>query len=145
MINAVTYLNFPNALEALTFYKEKFGASIINQTMGDDEMFKDLPPEYKMPEEIAKQFVMNAEFELLGQRFMVSDTMGQRSVTHEGISICFTFDGSSDEETKEVTSFFERAIEAGSEITMPLGATEWTKLYGMFKDPFGITWMVNAC
>ncbi|RIM07845.1 VOC family protein, partial [Staphylococcus cohnii] len=28
--------------------------------------------------------------------------------------------------------------------TMPLDKTEWSELYGMFNDPFGVTWMINA-
>ncbi|ULG74582.1 VOC family protein [Macrococcus brunensis] len=144
MFKAVTYFNFAHFLEALDFYKNKLGARIINQTMGDDEMFKDMPAEYKMPDEVAKRFVMNAEFELLGERFMVSDTMGQRPVNNEGVNVCFTFDGNDAEAVEKAEAFFQQAIAAGCEETMPLGATEWTKLYGMFKDPFGITWMVSA-
>lgn len=47
MIKAVTYFNFGNALEALTFYEEKLGAEIVSKTMGDDEMFKNLPKNTK--------------------------------------------------------------------------------------------------
>ncbi|WP_240664065.1 glyoxalase/bleomycin resistance/extradiol dioxygenase family protein [Macrococcus sp. DPC7161] len=145
MIKAVPYFNFANALEVLNFYEEKFGAEIVSKTMGDDEMFKDLPEEFKMPEDVAKRFVMNAEFKLLGQTFMISSTMGEREVNNEGVNVCFTFDGSNDIEVKVATEFFDRAVAAGSEVTMPLGPTEWSKLYGMFKDPYGISWMINAC
>lgn len=145
MIKAVTYFNFGNALEALTFYEEKLGAEIVSKTMGDDEMFKNLPEEYKMPDEVAKRFVMNAEFKILGQHFMVSSTQGERPVNNEGMNVCFTFDGNDEEDVKAATTFYQRALDAGCQETMPLGETEWSKLYGMFQDTFGVTWMINAC
>ncbi|WP_331466719.1 glyoxalase/bleomycin resistance/extradiol dioxygenase family protein [Macrococcoides goetzii] len=145
MIKAVQYFNFHNSLEVLDFYEKHLGAKIINKTMGDDEIFRDMPEEYKMPEEVAKQFVMNAEFEILGQRFMISDSWGQREVNNEGTSVCFTFDGNDEEDVKQATDFYHKAIEAGCKEAMPLGQTEWSKLYGYFNDPFGVTWMINAC
>ncbi|WP_338061514.1 glyoxalase/bleomycin resistance/extradiol dioxygenase family protein [Staphylococcus ratti] len=145
MIKSVSYFNFENALEALNFYEAKLGAEVVSKTMGDDEMFKDLPEEYKMPKDVAKRFVMNAEFKILGETFMVSSTRDERPISNEGTNVCFTFDGSNDADVKAATDFYKRAIEAGCEETMPLGETEWSKLYGMFKDPYGVTWMINAC
>lgn len=145
MIKSVSYFNFANALEALTFYETKFGAEIVSKTMGDDDMFKDLPSEYKMPHDVAKRFVMNAEFKILGETFMMSSTRGEQPISNEGTNICFTFDGNNEKELNEATEFFKRAIDAGCNEVMPLGATEWSKLYGMFQDPYGVTWMINAC
>ncbi|WP_232508190.1 VOC family protein [Macrococcoides bohemicum] len=108
-------------------------------------MFKDMPEKYKMPEEVAKQFVINAEFEILGERLMICDSWGQHEVNNEGISICFTFDGNNEEDVKKVKDFYHKAIEVGCKEVMPLGQTEWSKLYGYFNDPFGVTWMINAC
>lgn len=144
MIKAVPYFNFHNTLEVLDFYEQHLGAKIISKTLGDDEMFKDMPDEFKMPDDVAKQFVMNAEFEIFAERFMVSDTWGQKEVSNEGTSVCFTFDGNNEEEIKAATKFYNKAIAAGCKEEMPLGQTEWSKLYGHFKDPFGVTWMINA-
>ena len=144
MIKAVTYFNFENSLEALEYYKNNFNAEVVTRTMGNDPIFRDMPDEYKMPEEVAKKFVMNAEFNILGKTFMVSDTMGNEPINNEGVNVCFTFDGDNDVERERITEFFYKAIERGCEEVMPLDKTEWTDLYGMFKDPFGITWMVSA-
>ncbi|MCG7418867.1 VOC family protein [Macrococcoides goetzii] len=144
MIKAVPYFIFHNTLEVLDFYEQHLGAKIISKTLGDDEMFKDMPDEFKMPDDVAKQFVMNAEFEIFAERFMVSDTWGQKEVSNEGTSVCFTFDGNNEEEIKAATEFYNKAIAAGCKEEMPLGQTEWSKLYGHFKDPFGVTWMINA-
>ncbi|WP_414044059.1 VOC family protein [Macrococcus sp. EM39E] len=144
MIKAVPYFNFHNTLEVLDFYEQHLGAKIISKTLGDDEMFKDMPADFKMPEDVAKQFVMNAEFEIFGERFMVSDTWGQKAVSNEGTSVCFTLDGNNEEEIKAATKFYNKAVAAGCKEEMPLGQTEWSKLYGHFNDPFGVTWMINA-
>lgn len=144
MIKAIPYLNSNRANEMLDFYEKNFGAVIKNKTMGDDKMFEDAPEEFKMPEEVAKNFVMNAEFEMLGQTFMLSDSWGKKEVNNEGVSICFTFDGSNEEEVALAKGLYEKAVESGCEITMPIGETEWTKTYAMFEDPFGISWMISA-
>lgn len=141
-MQAVQYLNFNHTNEVLDFYQTYLDANIITKIMGDDEMFKDSPDEYRMPEEIAKQFVMNSQFEILGQPFMASDTWEQRPVNNEGAIVAFVAD--TDQEAEALISFFNKASQApGCQITMPLGKTEWAKQYGMFIDPFGVTWMIN--
>ena len=76
---------------------------------------------------------------------MISDSWGQHEVNNEGISVCFTFDGNNEEDVKKVKDFYHKVIEVGCKEVMPLGQTEWSKLYGYFNDPFGVTWMINAC
>lgn len=144
MFKAVTYLNTNRASEMLAFYEDKFGAKIISKIMGDNEMFAGSSEDMQMPAEMAKDFVMNAEFEILGQTFMVSDSWGKREINNEGANVCFTFDCNNESEVAQAQSFYQSAVDAGCEIVMPMGATEWTKMYAMFNDPFGVTWMVSA-
>lgn len=144
MFKAIVYLNTNRANEMLDFYQEHFGAKIISKTMGDDPMFAGSGEDMQMPAEMAKDFVMNAEFEILGQSFMASDTWGKEEIDNTGANVCFTFDGSNEEEVSQAKDFYQKAIEAGCEITMPLGETEWTKLFAMFDDPFGVSWMLSA-
>ncbi|MBG9979413.1 VOC family protein [Facklamia lactis] len=144
MFKAIPYLCTDRANEMLEFYQEHFGAVVKNKTMGNDEKFKGSAEEFQMPEEVAKDFVMNAEFELMGQTFMVSDSWGKKPVNNEGASICFTFDGKNEAEVEQAKAFYQKALDTDCEITMPLGETEWTNLYAMFNDPFGITWMISA-
>ena len=35
------------------------------------------------------------------------------------------------------------AMSEGAEIIMPLGKVEWSQLYGLLKDKFGVTWQFN--
>nr|WP_243720009.1 VOC family protein [Macrococcus lamae] len=103
-----------------------------------------MPEEYKMPEEVAKNFVMNASFTLLDKTFMASDTWGNRDINNEGAQVCFIFDGNDEEAVNRVKDLFQKAELAGCKIPMPLGPTEWTNLYGSFTDPFGVSWMASA-
>lgn len=144
MIKAITYFNFKNTAEVLEFYEENFGAELMTRTMGNDSVFEDVLKEYNMSEEEAKDFVMNAEFTILGKTFMASDIMGDKLVNNEAVNVCFTFDGDNDAERERVKEFYYKALEGGCKEIIPLQETEWTDLYGMFKDPYGITWMVNA-
>lgn len=144
MFKAISYLSSNRANEMLDFYVEHFDAVVTSKVMGDDKMFEGAPEEFKMPEEVAKNFVMNASFEINGQTFMLSDSWGKEEVNNEGVSICFTFDGNDEDELQQAIKFYEKAVEAGCKVTMPLGETEWTKYYAMFEDPFGISWMISA-
>lgn len=144
MIKAIAYLSSNRANEMLDFYEKHFGAVIKTRIMANDKMFESSSEDMKMPEELAKDFVMNAEFEILGQTFMLSDSWEKKEVNNEGAAICFTFDGSNEEEVKMATDFYQGAVDSACQITMPLGKTEWTNMYAMFTDPFGISWMISA-
>lgn len=144
MFNAMQYFNFSNALEALEFYEKNFGARVIGKSMADDDMFRDSLEEMGMSEEEARTFVMNAEFEILGQHFMASSTWGQKEIDNEGASLCFIFDGEDAEAVNQAKDFYNGAVKAGCQVDMELGPTEWTELFGSIRDPYGITWMLSA-
>lgn len=140
-MKVVPYLNFPNSKEVLKFY-EKLGANITEMYLGSDEMFKDMP-ESERPAK-PEDFVMNAGFEVLGNLVYLSDTWGNRPVDHEGSNLCFTFDQNDESEVQKARDFFQNAVDNGCSVEMPLGPVEWSQLFGMFKDPFGITWMLSG-
>lgn len=139
-MKSVQYFNFQNSLAALNFYEKYLGATDIQRVGGDHEMFADMPEEY----EIDKNFTMNASFKILGETFYCSDTMKNKRIDNSGAIVAFTFDYSNESDKQLAEAFFNKAIEGGCEATMPLGKTEWSELYGMFNDPFGVTWMINA-
>lgn len=92
MIKAVQYFNFSNALEALEFYEKNFDAVINSKSLATDPMFADALDEMGMSKEDAETFVMNAEFEVLGQKFMASSTGGHKEIDNAGAAAAFTFD-----------------------------------------------------
>lgn len=144
MFKAIAYLNSNRASEMLDFYEKNFDAVVISKVMANDTMFANSSEDMKMPEEIAKDFVMNAEFEILEQTFMLSDTWEKQEINNQGANICFTFDGNNEAEIEQAKAFYNSALESGCKIIMPLGPTEWTKMYAMWDDPFGVTWMISA-
>lgn len=133
------YINFQNTLAALEFYK-KLGATDFVIVKASDERFNDTP----MAQQLDPDFVMNATFTILGQRIFCSDTWGNIPVDHKNSNICITFDLNNDEEVAQIKALEALAAQNGCDITMPLAPSEWTALFGMFKDPFGVSWMMSG-
>lgn len=133
------YLNFADTHKALELY-EKMGAEKIEMTLGSDDMFVNMPEEFQM----APDFVMNASFELFGCRIYASDTWDNKEVDQTGTNITFDFEISNAVEVAQIREFMDRTVELGGEITMPLTEVEWTPLFGMVRDPLGVTWMFNG-
>lgn len=144
MIKSVQYFNFQDALGALEFSEEKFGATEVEKVLASDPMFKENLEQMGMSEEEAKTFVMNASFKVLDQPFMVSSTWGQKAIDNSGAINVFTFDSSNEDEVQTITDFYNKAVEAGCEVTMELGPTEWSSHFGGVKDPYGVEWMFNG-
>lgn len=144
MIKAVQYFNYSNALEALEFYEKNFDAVINTKIMASDPKFAAGLDEMGMSAEDAETFVMNAEFEVLGQRFMASSTWQHKDIDNSGAIITFVFDSNNEEELNAVTNLYNKAVEAGCRVDMKLGPTEWTRYFASFKDPYGINWMISG-
>ncbi|MCK1977631.1 VOC family protein [Jeotgalicoccus huakuii] len=140
----VQYFNFADALGALKFYEENFGATEVETALASDPMFKENLDQMGMTEEEAETFVMNASFKILDQPFMVSSTWGQKEIDNSGAINVFTFDSSNEAEVQTITDFYNKAVEAGFEVTMELGPTEWSSHFGGVKDPYGVEWMFNG-
>lgn len=139
MIRSVPYLNFQYSLEALAFY-EKLGATIATVTKMSDPIFADMPEE----ERLNSEFVMNASFTMVDRLIYCSDSWGNQPVDHAGSNLCFTFDQNNDDDIAQIELLFAKAEELGCEITMPLEAVEWSERFGMFRDPFGVTWLLSG-
>lgn len=140
-MKVVPYLNFAHSKEVLAFY-EKLGAKTTELFLADDAMFADMPDDVR-PEN-PSEFVMNAGFEVLGNLIYLSDTMGNTEVDHSGSNLCFTFDQHDESEVQKVKDFFQNAIDQGCEVEMPLEPSEWSELFGMFRDPYGVSWMFSG-
>lgn len=144
MIQAVQYFNYSNALEALNFYEKNFNAEVNSKVLASDPMFEKALDEMGMSKEDAETFVMNAEFEILGEKFMASSTWGHKEIDNSGAAAAFTFDIKNAEELKQMKSFYSSAIEAGCHVDMEAGPTEWSEYFASFKDPYGISWMISG-
>ena len=131
------YIHFNgNAEEAFTFYKSVFGGefAIISR-------FKDFSnPEFPISENEANR-IMHIALPI-GQHsvLMASDTpkiMGthNENETRSKISISA--------ESKEEADKLFNGLSAGGQIEMPISDSPWNSYFGMFRDKFGVEWMVD--
>ncbi|HYP15737.1 MAG TPA: VOC family protein [Opitutus sp.] len=120
--------------EALEFYRAKLGAEV-----GMLMRFKDNPdpmPDGMLPAGFENK-VMHAEVRIGSTTVMASDGC-EAGEGFSGFSLSLT--APSQEEAKRA---FE-ALAEGGKVTMPLGKTFWSPLFGMLTDRFGMAWMVGV-
>jgi PhnB protein len=131
------YIHFNgNAEEAFTFYKSIFGGEFISLSR-----FKDFPnPEYPFPEDEAEKIMHIALPIGKNSILMGSDTpqfLGKHNEneTRSKISI-------SAETKDEADQLFNR-LSRGGKIEIPITDSPWGSYFGMFRDKYGIEWMVD--
>ncbi|MBK7097269.1 MAG: VOC family protein [Sphingobacteriales bacterium] len=131
------YIHFNgNAEEAFTFYKSVFGgeyAAIIR--------FKDMNFEGSIHTEKEAEKMMHIALPI-GKHdlLMGSDTPEQlgrhnENETRSKISISA--------ESKEEADRIFHALSSGGQVEMPIEDSPWGSYFGMFRDKFGIEWMVD--
>lgn len=130
------YLNFMgNTEEAFNFYKSVFGGEFLTL-----QRFKDTPEAGKMPASDGEKIMHVALPIGKGNILMATDaleSMGQKLSVGDNFSISI-----SAESEEEATKLYN-ALSAGGKIEMPLEKAFWGAYFGMFKDKFGIQWMVS--
>ena len=130
------HINFNgNAEEAFTFYKSVFGGefAIIMR-------FKDLSnPEFPVAEKDADKIMHIAlpvgKNILMGND--VPESMGRVNEKENRSKI------SKSAESKEEADKLFNGLSIGGEIEMPISDSPWGSYFGMFRDKFGIEWMVD--
>ena len=130
------HINFNgNAEEAFTFYKSVFGGefAIIMR-------FKDLSnPEFPVAEKDADKIMHIAlpvgKNILMGND--VPESMGRVNEKENRSKISISA------ESKEEADKLFNGLSIGGEIEMPISDSPWGSYFGMFRDKFGIEWMVD--
>jgi PhnB protein len=130
------HINFNgNAEEAFTFYKSVFGgefAMIIR--------FKDLSsPEFPVAENEANK-IMHIALPIGKNVLMANDVpkfLGRVNEKENRSKISISA------ESKEEADKFFNGLSAGGEIEMPMNDSPWGSYFGMFRDKYGIEWMVD--
>jgi uncharacterized glyoxalase superfamily protein PhnB len=110
-----------NAAEAIEFYKRAFGAQELGRMASPDG-----------------QKIWHAELQIGDSRLMLGDEMpeaGSRSPqslggSPAGIHLY----------VEDADAVFQRAVEAGATVVMPLENAFWGDRYGQLTDPFGHRW-----
>ena len=131
------WINFNgNAEEAFTFYKSVFGGEFAMIAR-----FKDLAnSEHPIPETEANKIMHIALPIGKTDVLMGSDTpefMGKHNEneTRSKISI--------NAESKEEADKLFTGLSADGKIEMPIADSPWGSYFGMFRDKYGIEWMVS--
>lgn len=135
MAAVLPYLNFNgNTEEAFNFYKSVFGGEFTAIMR-----FKDVPSEYKMSDAEGEK-IMHVSLPI-GQGTMimgsdVPDSMGKVVMgTNFYVSISTTSEAEADR--------LFNGLSEGGHVAMPLEKSFWGSYFGMFRDKFGIQWMVS--
>jgi PhnB protein len=131
------YIHFNgNAEEAFNFYKSVFGGEFATVVR-----FKDLAiPGHSFPEDEADK-IMHVVLPIgKSSLLMGSDTpesLGRHNEqeTRSKISISA--------ESKEEADHIFNGLSVGGTVEMPIGESPWGSYFGMFRDKYGIEWMVD--
>ena len=131
------YIHFNgNAEEAFEFYKSVFGGEFAMVMR-----FKDMDFEGSIVKESEANKIMHialpiGKFNIL----MGSDTpeaLGVHNLNETRSKISISA------ETKEEADKLFQNLSNGGQIEMPIGDSPWGSYFGMFRDKFGIEWMVD--
>ena len=132
-VNVVTHLNFRgDARAALEFYQSVFGGELTIITYQDMEAVQE-PAQ-------ANQVVWGQVAAANGVWVMAYDVPSARPWSRGEDPFFMSLRGDTAE---EITAYWEK-LAAGSTIIQPLEPSQWAPLYGMVKDRFGITWVVDV-
>jgi len=130
------HINFNgNAEEAFTFYKSVFGgefAKIIR--------FKELASAEFPIAEKEENKIMHIALPIGKNVLMANDvpeSMGQVSENENRSKISVTA------ESREEADKLFSGLSAGGNVEVPIDDSPWGSYFGMFRDKFGIEWMVD--
>lgn len=130
------HINFNgNAEEAFTFYQSVFGGAFAKIMR-----FKDLSgPEFPIPEKEANK-IMHIALPIGKNVLMGNDVpefLGPTNEHENRSKIAISA------ESKEEADKLFNGLSAGGQIEMPIGDSPWGSYFGMFRDKYGIEWMVD--
>ncbi|GAA5216623.1 VOC family protein [Streptomyces thinghirensis] len=132
-VKAVTHLNFRgDARAALTFYQSVFGGAVAVVTYKDAGNVQDASE--------ADQVMWGQVSADSGLCVMAYD-VPSRMPWHQGENAFFVSvrgDGA-----EEITAYWEK-LSDGATVLQPLAAAQWAPLYGMLRDRFGVTWVLDV-
>lgn len=130
------HINFNgNAEEAFTFYQSVFGGEFSKIIR-----FKDFSSaEFQVKEHEANKIMYIAL--AIGPNLLmgndVPEILGKTNENEHRSKISISA------ESKEEANKLFNGLSAGGQIEMPLAESPWGTYFGMFRDRYGIEWMIN--
>jgi PhnB protein len=130
------HINFNgNAEEAFNFYKSVFGGEFAKIMS-----FKDLAsPEFPVSENEANK-IMHIALPIGNNILMANDVpefMGKTNENENRSKIAISA------ESKDEADKLFNGLSAGGQIEMPMTDSPWGSYFGMFRDKYGIEWMID--
>ncbi len=130
------HINFNgNAEEAFTFYKSVFGGEFAKIMR-----FKDLAsPEFPVAEKEANK-IMHIALPIGKNVLMGNDVpeiLGRVNENENRSKISISA------ESREEADKLFNGLSAGGSVEFPIGDSPWGSYFGMFRDKYGIEWMVD--
>ncbi|HEX8233387.1 MAG TPA: VOC family protein [Caulobacteraceae bacterium] len=118
----VPYLNVADAAAAAEFYKQAFGAEEVARmpAPGSDK-------------------ICHLHLYVNGGSVMLSDPFPEHGCPlrqAQGYNLHI--------QVYDVDRWYERAVDAGAEVVMPLQLMFWGDRYAQLRDPFGVTWSLGG-
>jgi PhnB protein len=131
-ITTTTHLNFRgDARKALEFYQSVFGGQIALASYSDAHSVSD-PAE-------ADQIMWGQVQADNGFHVMAYDVPGNQSHNAGDKPVFVSIRG---KDTEEITTYW-KGLSEGATVIQDLGPAGWAPLYGMLKDQFGVTWVLD--
>jgi len=121
--------------EAIGFYRGAIGAEVLFLMRNHDS--PEPPPPGRLPPG-SEHKVMHATLRIGNSIVMASDGLCSGTANFSGFSL--SLDVADDDEAR---LRFD-ALADGGEVTLPLGKTFWSPMFGMVTDRFGVSWMVSV-
>ena len=132
-MNVTTHLNFRgDARAALEFYQSVFGGELVAFTYRDAQRIED-PAE-------ADQIVWGQVSADNGFQVMAYDVPSSMPWDQGGNAFFVSVRSDSAE---EISTYWE-GLADGATVIQDLGPSGWAPLYGMVKDRFGVTWVLDV-
>ena len=123
MTGITPYLTVRGASEASEFYQRAFGARELDRKAGED----------------GKRLI-HCHLRVNGADLMMSDEFPEYGCAlgdgPNGVTLHLAVD--------DADEWWNRAVEAGATVTMPIADQFWGDRYGQVRDPFGHTWSIGA-
>jgi uncharacterized glyoxalase superfamily protein PhnB len=118
------YLGIDGAAKAAAFYEKAFAA---------EQVFAYPPDEQGR--------TMHIHLHVNGSSLMLGDFYPEHGHAAKPVQAC-TMQLHLAEET--IDEWWQRAVDAGCEVTTPLQVMFWGDRWGALRDPFGVDWAMNA-
>lgn len=131
-VTTTTHLNFDGvARAALEFYHSVFGGELTVMTYAE----AGTAPDVAAPDSVIWGQVAAES----GFRVMAYDVQAERTFARGDDSFFVSVRGTDADELSHIWA----ALAEGAAVRQPLGVSQWSPLYGMLTDRFGITWVID--